>query len=95
MSKERKAALRLAIAHIAPYVLRGDSLESIRRGQSGSRGSDGHIQIGGYVDQPGTAQLRKLKADDICVTCMRHTSCFEIFSLAQLYSFIKDVRAGV
>lgn len=98
MTDVRKAALRLALEFLKPYVLRGDSEESTRKGMRGSTrkgmmgfgGGGNHIHIGNYARVPGQVALKKMKPDDVVVEYVNDTACFEVFKLSSIYKYIND-----
>jgi len=68
---------------IRAYVERGDSIESLRKGQMGSYGGEYDASIGGYLDgkhYPGKIQVTKLAGKKIK----------EVFSLNELYKEIQS-----
>lgn len=95
------AALKLALKFVAPYVLRGDSEESIRRGcgSSSGPGTDGFaVRIGGYacpLERRGDRFLPeykgcfiKMKPDRVVVERVAGVECLVTFRLSELYRWI-------
>lgn len=69
---------------VRAYVLRGDSIESLKAGMLGSWNDEYHAQIGGYVNG------KKNRADQIAVLELNGKKVSEIFSLKELYDEIKN-----
>ncbi len=77
---------------IRPYVLRGDPLEDLQRGQMGQDGTDFHAQIGGHIAVDGA--LRKMRADQVGVSRIGTESAHAVFPLAALYAEIQAEAAA-
>ncbi|MFA5398310.1 MAG: hypothetical protein WC346_20020 [Methanogenium sp.] len=78
-------AKRFAIDFISPYILRGDSVESIISGQGGQSCSDFRIQIGGYIwDSTIQKLLYHAKRDEIVVDRIGNKNCLFIFKVSKL-----------
>jgi len=81
-----------AKALIRPYVLRGDPLDDLQRGQMGQDGTDFHAQIGGHIAVDGV--LRKMRADQVGVSRVGAAPAHAIFPLAALYAEIQAEAAA-
>jgi len=81
-----------AKALIRAYVLRGDPLEDLKRGQMGQDGTDFHAQIGGHIAVDG--MLRKVRADQVGVSRIGAAPTHAIFPLAALYAEIQVEAAA-
>ena len=79
------SARDLAKAFIRPYVLRGDSVDSLKGSLMGSASAAYWAQIGGSVFHPtGRERPIKLRPDEIAVTRIDNEACLHRFSLAEL-----------
>ena len=81
-----------AKALIRAYVLRGDPLDDLKRGQMGQDGTDFHAQIGGHIAVDGV--LRKVRADQVGVSRIGAAPAHAIFPLAALYAEIQAEAAA-
>jgi len=79
-------AREVAIDLIRFYVLRGDTLESLKAGQQGAYSDDYHASISGY-SEPGNPKT-KVDSNHILVTQVEGKEVVEIFSLKELYDEI-------
>lgn len=92
-------ARQFALRCIAPYVLRGDSLSSLRDSWFGYSGSEGRMQIGGYVQKtkrvPGRLTIERvavlLTTRKLAVTRLDGEECLHVFELETLY---RELRHG-
>jgi len=81
----------IAKAFIRPYVLRGDSIESLAASLMGVASAAYHAQIGGYAalpghDTPSDFQTVPVRRGEVVVTRIRDTPCLHRFALADLYA---------
>lgn len=76
-------AKECAIDLIKTYVLRGDTLQSLKAGMLGYCSSDYSAGISGYING------KKYNSDFILVTEINHIEVNEIFKLEQIYQEIK------
>ncbi len=86
MEREIKTPKEAARELIKFYVLRGDSLESLKRGQLGHYSSDSYnAQIGGYANE------KRVSTDKIIVKKIKDKELkpHEIFSLKAIFEEIK------
>ncbi|MDQ2785509.1 MAG: hypothetical protein M3Y58_10980, partial [Chloroflexota bacterium] len=81
-----------AKALIRAYVLRGDPLEDLKRGQMGQDGTDFHAQIGGHIAVDGA--LQKVRRDQVGVSRIGGESVAAVFPLAALYAEIQAEAAA-
>ncbi len=82
-----------AKALIRAYVLRGDSVDDLKRSLMGSANAAFHAQIGGSVAVDGAR--RKVRSDQIGVARVGTEPVGDIFSLASLYQEIRaEADAG-
>jgi hypothetical protein len=82
----------IAINFIRPYVLRGDSLESLIAGSGGQYSKDYHVEIGGYVwDKTIKNLLYKAKRDEVVVSQINGEDCLFIYKIYKLYD---EIRSG-
>ncbi len=76
---------------IRPYVLRGDSIESLASGYMGSCSTGFSVQIGGYLwkkedlGKEGSIYTKKLTKYQIGVEEFEHVEVMEVFSLKELF----------
>jgi len=69
---------------IEVYVLRGESLEQLRRGQMGYANSEYWASIGGYMNG------KKYTTDKIIVSKINGEDCEYVFDLKDIYNEIKS-----
>ncbi|MDQ2786759.1 MAG: hypothetical protein M3Y58_17355, partial [Chloroflexota bacterium] len=81
-----------AKALIRAYVLRGDPLDDLKRGQLGQDGTDFHAQIGGHIAVDGA--LRKVRPDQVGVSRIGGEPVTAVFPLAALYAEIQAEAAA-
>ena len=83
---------------IRPYVLRGDTVESLAAGMLGSSGGAYDAQIGGYIFnnfQKPDQVSRKLGRYQIGVSEVDGVECMEIFPLTVIYNdILQEARYG-
>lgn len=86
-------ARQFALRCIAPYVRRGDTLESLQRSYFGCSGPEGSLQIGGYVRRrPVPIKLTveriatRLAPGKLAVTGLGGGECLYVFDLKALYA---------
>ena len=77
-----------AKALIRAYVLRGDPIDDLKRGQMGQAGADFDAQIGGSIAVDGAR--KKIRRDQIGVSRVGTEPVGALFSLAALY---KEIQA--
>ncbi len=77
-----------AKALIRAYVLRGDPIDDLKRGQMGQAGADFHAQIGGSIAVDGAR--KKIRRDQIGISRVGVEPAHAVFSLAALY---KEIQA--
>lgn len=75
-------AYLLAVRLIKAYVLRGDSIDSLKRGQGGMGVKEGSASISGYLDG------KRYSTDKIVVELKDGTR--EVFDLKKVYNDIKE-----
>jgi len=75
----KQAAMEL----VESYVMRGDSLQSLRSGQQGCSCEEFRAMIGGYLNG------KKYGTDKIIVREINGRECEEVFSLSEIFYFIK------
>jgi len=71
---------------IRVYVLRGDSLDYIKKRQGGAYGTEYHAQIGGYLNG------KSLGSNKIIVSQLNGKDISEVFSLEELFNEILDEK---
>lgn len=82
-------AYKTAVALIKAYVLRGDSIASLKSGQLGMWASKGHASIGGYLNG------KRYSTDKIIVEVDTDgKEVEEIFDLKKVYNDIKESHYG-
>lgn len=87
---------QIAIDFIKPYILRGDSVESIMAGQGSSSGGDYDVQLGGYVwNKDITMLLYKGKRHEVIVTEIDGKECLYIFNIHKLAQEIRMEAKGI
>ena len=90
MQGDNSEARELAKKMIAPYVLRGDSLESLMDGQMGQYGSDADVAIHGNVFDENMKLIHEGKRDEIVVSEIAGKHCCYVFKLKTLYNEISS-----
>jgi hypothetical protein len=71
------------------YVRRGDAIDDLAHGHTGSSNNTYHAHIGGLVRQPGAARTRDIGCWKLAVTRVGQQECCEIFDLCELYQEIQ------
>lgn len=88
MFNEPKTAFDVAVTLIEPYVLRGDTIQSLKSGgQTAACGSWG-AQIGGYLHNGPLAHKKHFTPDYILVHRVNDIECAEVFRLKNVYDHI-------
>lgn len=80
-----------ALAHLRPYVLRGDSLDYICTpgGQSDINYS---LSVGSMYIYNNDQMVYKAKSDELVVDCFNGVDCCHIFKVRDLYNQIKQEK---
>ena len=89
---EPTTAFDVALQLIEPYVLRGDSIQSLRAGQQTAWCGSWKAQIGGYFHKGPLAHKKRFSPDYILVQMVNDTCCTEVFRLADIYAHIKHAE---
>lgn len=90
--KKNYDAKTVAIDFIKPYVIRGDSLESLMSGQGGEYCKTYEVQIGGYIwNKAITKMVYKAKRDEVVVSELDGKECLYVFKIHKLYD---EIRSG-
>ena len=85
---------KIAIDMIKPYVLRGDTLESLVAGGLGHYGGGCSVHIGGYTYH-GDILIYKAKRDEVVVDQIDGQDCCYKFKVTKLYEEINSNQLGL
>lgn len=81
---EPQTPFEAAVELIKAYVVRGDSIEDLRRGQTGTWVGTWGAQIGGWLNG------KRYGSDKIIVERVLDQEVNQVFSLKEVFEFIKN-----
>jgi len=89
MTEPIETAFDAAVDLIRVYVLRGDTISSLRSGAMGSYSEEYEAQIGGYLWTGPLAHKKRFGPDKVLVHRIGRRDCGQVVSLRQAYEFVK------